>query len=140
MTLSTTYTKHILLADDDDDDCLLFKLSLEELPISFDLTVMNNGEELMNHLNKESTRLPDVLFLDLNMPRKNGYECLSEIKSTERLKQLPVIIFSTSYAPDVVKQLYTNGAHYYVRKPEDVNKYREVIYHALHLKSKVTVI
>ena len=80
--------------------------------------------------------LPNVLFLDLNMPRKNGYECLSEIKLIDRLKNLPVIIFSTSLNHDVVDMLYQNGANYYIRKPGDFNKLKNVISKAVTLISQ----
>ena len=88
--------KHnLLLADDDIDDCIFFKEVLEELPVESFLTTVKDGVELMKFLN--TANLPDVLFLDLNMPRKTGHECLSEIKKDQKLKHLPVIIFSTSF-------------------------------------------
>jgi CheY-like chemotaxis protein len=70
----------VLLADDDADDCLFFKEALEELPLSTSLTIVNDGDQLMKWLLKNTSRLPHVLFLDLNMPRKNGFECLTEIR------------------------------------------------------------
>jgi CheY-like chemotaxis protein len=80
--------------------------------------------------------LPSVLFLDLNMPRKNGFECLSEINVKESLKDLPVIIFSTSYDSEVVKKLYSDGAHFYVRKPNEFEKLKIVIQQALLLTTQ----
>ncbi|HET6557941.1 MAG TPA: hypothetical protein VFG54_11545, partial [Prolixibacteraceae bacterium] len=62
---------HVLLADDDKADCLHFKEALEELPVSARLTIVHNGEQLIEQLTKKGNKLPDVLFLDLNMPRKN---------------------------------------------------------------------
>ena len=109
---------NILLADDDSDDCLFFKDVLDELHLPTLLTTVHNGEQLMEVL-LNSDELPDILFLDLNMPRKNGFECLSEIKQTQKLNQVPVIIFSTSFVPDVVALLYQNGAHHYICKPDD---------------------
>ena len=138
-TSSTAYTKHILLAEDDEDDCFLFKNALEELPLTFHLTIVANGEELMLLLNDINRQLPDVLFLDLNMPRKNGFECLKEIRANETLNHLPVIIFSSAYAPGVVDQLYKDGAQYYVRKPDDISQYKKVIFHSLHLKHKDSI-
>lgn len=78
-----------------------------------------------------SENLPDILFLDLNMPRKNGIECLTEIKQTEDLKDLPVIIFSTSLDMTIVDQMYEKGATYYIRKPGDFSKLKKVIGNAL---------
>ena len=70
---------NILLADDDADDCFFFEKALREIPMATQLTTVNDGERLMDHLSKNMEQLPDVLFLDLNMPRKSGFECLTEI-------------------------------------------------------------
>jgi CheY-like chemotaxis protein len=108
----------ILLADDDLDDRFFFSSSLSELSTLTRLTTVNDGEILINYLSKNSHQLPDVLFLDLNMPRKNGLECLTEIKRNKKLEQLPVIIYSTSLHDAVADELYNNGAHYYIRKTD----------------------
>jgi CheY-like chemotaxis protein len=118
---------HLLLADDDLDDCLFFQEALEELTIVTNLTTVNDGVQLMDFLNAAATALPDTLFLDLNMPRKSGFECLTELKGNESLKGIPVVIFSTSLDPEVVNTLYNNGAHYYIRKPGDFNILKRVI-------------
>ena len=83
---------YLLLADDDIDDCCFFEDALNELPISATLSTVNHGVQLMQYLSAKSGSLPDLLFLDLNMPRKSGFDCLTEIKQSEKLKQLPVII------------------------------------------------
>ncbi|MBK8881778.1 MAG: response regulator [Bacteroidales bacterium] len=124
---------NILLADDDIDDCIFFEKALEELIISTNLTTVHDGEELMQLLANESYNLPDILFLDLNMPRKNGFECLSEIKHDNKLKDLPVIIFSTSFEQEVVNSLYKNGARYFIRKPSVFIQFKEIILRALLL-------
>ncbi len=124
---------HILLADDDEADCLLFKEALEELPVSSRLTIVHDGDELMNELTKEVSKLPDVLFLDLNMPHKNGFASLGEIKRSSDLQNLPVIIFSTSSAQETVKSVFRDAAHYYICKPADFSKLKNVIYEALTL-------
>lgn len=90
-----TSATHILLADDDTDDCLFFKDALEELALSVTLTTVRDGVELMRHLSTQV--LPDVIFLDLNMPRKNGYECLTEIKLNAKLATIPVVVYSTFF-------------------------------------------
>ena len=110
----------IILADDDLDDCMFFEEALNEFPLSIHLSIIHNGEKLMQHLLNKSEILPDLLFLDLNMPRKNGFECLAEIKQNEKLKHLPVIIISTSMVKDVVNLLYKNGALYFIRKPGEL--------------------
>ncbi len=107
---------NLLLADDDVDDRFFFDKALKSLHIPYILTMVVDGAKLMDYLTKETTQLPDALFLDLNMPCKNGAECLKEIKGHAKLKNLPVIIYSTSLHDDVANLLYNNGAHFYIRK------------------------
>lgn len=125
----------ILLADDDKDDCLLFRGALAELQVRTRLTIVYNGEKLMQLLNK-TEQLPDVLFLDLNMPRKNGFACLIKRKQNEKQKQLPVIALSTSFDQDFVTLLYQNGAHHYIRKPNEFSQLKEVINRAITLSAR----
>src|SRR5450432_1255865 len=134
-------SKHlnILLCDDDSDDCYFFNEALENLFLSTNLTAVHDGEQLMQLLTKETNELPHVLFLDLNMPRKNGFECLTEIKHNEKLKQLPVIIFSTSFDKEVANLLYKNGAQYFIRKPSEIPQLQKVILQALTLLTKESV-
>ena len=124
---------NILLADDDIDDCAFFKKAVEDFPISTNYTAVHDGEQLLKQLTNETKELPDVLFLDLNMPRKNGFECLEEIKLNKKLKQLPVIIFSTSFEQEVVNVLYKNGAQHFIRKPSDFLQFKKTIQQALTL-------
>jgi len=127
------YPIKLVLADDDEDDCLLFKEALEELPILTNLSTVNNGEQLMQLLKRIKDPIPCVLFLDLNMPRKNGFECLNEIRRNEKYKTIPIIIYSTSFDKEMVERLYKNGAQYYIRKPAEFSKIKQVIYEALLL-------
>jgi CheY-like chemotaxis protein len=127
---------HLLLADDDADDCMFFNEALKELPIDSSLETVDDGEQLMNLLHSNPDTLPDILFLDLNMPRKTGYQCLSEIKLHDKLKQLPVIIYSTSLNHDVINLLYEEGADHYIRKPGDFKKLKKVILAALTTASQ----
>lgn len=129
----TSETINILLADDDNADCLLFKDALEELPVSALLTIVHNGEELIEEITKKEGKFPDVLFLDLNMPRKSGLASLGEIKRNTDLQNLPVIIFSTASDAGTVKNVYRNAAHYYIAKPPDFSQLKKVIYEALTL-------
>ena len=127
--------KYLLLADDDIDDCDLFTDALNELEQPAILKTVHDGEQLMYFLTNETNVLPDMLFLDLNMPRKNGLECLSAIKENDRLKNLPVIIFSTSFDKEVVNKLYTSGALYYISKPNEFTKLKKVIHNAIRSAS-----
>jgi CheY-like chemotaxis protein len=129
-----TMEYNLLLADDDDDDCDFFREALEELKIPFSLTTVHDGVKLMDFLAAQpADNLPDILFLDLNMPRKNGTECLLDIKKNEKLQKLSVIIFSTSLDKAIVEHMYENGATYYIRKPGDYTQLKKVIENALQL-------
>lgn len=115
----------ILLADDDADDCLLFKEALEELTVPVKLTVVRDGEQLMRLLD---TNAPyDMLFLDLNMPRKNGFDCLTEIRENKKFDDLAVIAISTSFDQDKVDLLYKNGAQHFIHKPNEFSKLKRLI-------------
>lgn len=127
---------NILLADDDIDDCQFFREALEALPVTTRLTTVNDGEQLMKHLADHINQLPHVLFLDINMPRKNGFECLTEIKQTEKLKDLPVVMFSTSKSPEKINILFKTGADIYIRKPSSFSQLVQVIHHALPLAAE----
>ena len=128
---------NILLADDDLDDRIFFDKAIKEIPVNTTLSTVNNGEELMEYLTKNVNMLPDVLFLDLSMPRKTGFECLAEIKENERLKALPVIMFTTSFTRGIDLEenlkitLSRMGSRDYIRKPGDFEEYKSVIHQAL---------
>lgn len=124
---------HIFLADDDVDDCLLFQEALDELSLGVQLFTVHDGEQLMDQLIKSNDALPDIIYLDLNMPRKNGFACLHEIKNDETLKSTPVIIFSTSFDQANADLLYKNGAHYYICKPTEFSQLKKVIHSSVQL-------
>lgn len=126
----------LLLADDDQDDCLFFKEALDFLPLDVNLSIVNDGAELMKFLTSNFQNLPDILFLDLNMPRKNGFECLLEIKLIPELQNLPIIVFSTSIDATVVDLVYEKGVICYIQKPCDFSNLKKVIYDALIITSK----
>lgn len=128
-----TIATSLLLADDDEDDRMFFKDALKDSGLPVELRMVFDGVELMEYLKSGGVKLPDLLFLDLNMPRKTGYECLEEIKRDRKLQQLPVIIFSTSCDKKIAEQLYANGAHYCIRKPGDFDKLIDIIQRAISL-------
>lgn len=136
-TLRQLFPLNILLADDDSDDRYFFNKALNEIPISTKLDTVYDGERLMAHLANNLFSLPDVLFLDLSMPRKSGFECLTEIKENRQFDLMPVIMFSTSYTRDVnyeqsvVNILQKIGAHDYIRKPNDFEQLKLVIQNVL---------
>jgi DNA-binding response OmpR family regulator len=107
----------IILADDDPDDRLLFKDAVVEINNGIAMYSLQGGVELMAHLNDPTNPLPDLIFLDLNMPRKNGFECLEEIRNNERLKNLCIIIYSTSTQFKDILDTLNKGANLYFTKP-----------------------
>ena len=131
-----TKNLNILLADDDFDDCHFFKEALAALPQSTTLKTVHDGDELMQYLCENTEQLPHLLFLDINMPRKNGFDCLSEIKKNNKLKDLPVVMFSTSNAQDKIHILFKTGADVYIRKPGNFAQLVQVIHHALPMAAE----
>jgi CheY-like chemotaxis protein len=118
---------HILLADDDKLDRLFFKDAFEEIDIKTVVNTVNDGIELINYLHSPEDSLPDVLFLDLNMPRKSGLECLKEIKSNQRFKDITIAIYSTSALENEVEDAFVNGANVYIKKPGCFTKLKNIL-------------
>jgi CheY-like chemotaxis protein len=119
--------KYIFLADDDEDDCMLFEDALREVDNNTELRTANDGAELMNILKTTIPPTPDVIFLDLNMPKKNGFECLAEIRNSQKFKDIPVVIFSTTGEEEAISRLYDEGANYFIRKPGSYPKLKMAI-------------
>jgi CheY-like chemotaxis protein len=118
---------HIILADDDEDDRMFFTDAFDELKINTKVQTFINGLELMNYLNEDTSVLPNVLFLDLNMPKKNGIECLLEIKENERFKDIAIAIYSTSSSEEHIEETFVNGANIYIKKPNDFATLKKVL-------------
>ena len=119
--------KSIYLADDDADDCMLFEDALREVCDTTELTMANDGVELLDLMETTVPPPPDVIFLDLNMPRKNGFECLEQIRATLKWKDIPVVIFSTSGQEDMIRKVHDQGANYFIRKPGSFPKLKQAI-------------
>jgi CheY-like chemotaxis protein len=132
-------TIRLLLADDDEDDCLLFAEALQEIQISTQLSMVQNGEQLLRVLQVQEANLPHILFLDLNMPRINGLQCLTELKSRLPLKRIRVVIFSTSYQEEIADQLFENGAIHYLQKPRDFQHLKLLITQVLVLNANAVI-
>jgi CheY-like chemotaxis protein len=118
---------NILLADDDEDDRLFFKDAISQLGISTRINTVNDGVELMDYLLRPGSTLPHVVFLDLNMPRKGGMECLAEIRSHSMLQSLSVAIYSTSSSDEDIEDTFLKGANIYINKPNDFERLKEVL-------------
>lgn len=113
----------ILMADDDEDDFLLTQRALKKSRLINQLIRVSDGEELLDYLrqkgkyNKSNTKLPSFILLDLNMPRMDGREALKEIKSDPELKDIPVVVFTTSKAEEDIIKSYKLGVNSFVTKP-----------------------
>lgn len=118
---------HIILADDDEDDRLLFTDAFDELKINTKVNTFNDGVELMDYLNSDDAVLPNVLFLDLNMPKKNGIECLYEIKRDDKFNDIAIAIFSTSSSEEHIEETFVQGANIYIKKPSDFATLKKVL-------------
>lgn len=115
---------NILVAEDDPDDRLLIEDAFREARISNNITIVNDGVELMEYLHQEGQfsdqekmSLPGLILLDLNMPRKDGREALKEIKADPNLKRIPVIALTTSKEEEDIFRTYDLGASSYITKP-----------------------
>ena len=139
MSVQEFPTKHIFVADDDVQDRMLFQEVIEDLPSLVYLTMASGSGEAVKILN-ELDQLPDVVFVALNMSDKNGFECLREMKHSKKLQSLPVIIFSTSTHPGEVNQAYEEGAHLYIRKPNDFLNFKKIVQYvlAVHWKDNLS--
>ncbi|MCB0448646.1 MAG: response regulator [Confluentibacter sp.] len=118
---------HIILADDDEDDRLFFVDAFEELNMNTKVHTYNDGIELMAYLNSEGALLPQVLFLDLNMPKKNGIECLNEIKANHKLSDIAIAIYSTSASEEDIEETFVLGANIYIKKPSSFDDLKKVL-------------
>lgn len=117
--------KDILLIDDDEDDCEIFLFAIQKVSGERNYTTRNHAAKALQQL--ESNQLqPDLIFLDLNMPVMNGMQFLSEIKKNSRLKEIPVIILTTSSQPELVVQTKALGAYDFVTKPSDFSDFVKI--------------
>ncbi|MCY7291700.1 MAG: response regulator [Ferruginibacter sp.] len=123
---------HILLVEDNEGDIYLVTEALEEGKIVNKISVARDGKEALDFLDKkgkyEKEELPDLILLDVNLPKKNGHEVLEYIKEKEALKQIPVIMLTTSSAEKDILMSYKNHANCFITKPVDVDNFLKVIY------------
>jgi CheY-like chemotaxis protein len=124
MTASSPHRLIVLMADDDEDDQMFAQDAFEESGLPHNLDFVNDGEALIEHLNHclesdqpSRTMLPDLILLDLNMPRKDGREALREIKANPKLRHIPVVVLTTSSSDGDIYRSYDIGANSYITKP-----------------------
>ena len=109
-------TKPVLLVEDDNVDAMTVKRSLHDLDVKVPLIRSTNGEEALEYLREQNNEMPCIILLDLNMPKMNGIEFLKVIKANEKLKQIPVIVFTTSREEyDVIKSFKLSVAGYIIK-------------------------
>lgn len=113
---------HILLVEDNEGDIILTKEALKEAKIKNAITVARDGQEALDILNTAQD-LPDLILLDINLPKVNGLEVLSSVKSNDRLKSIPVIMLSTSSSERDITISYNNYANCFITKPVDLLKF-----------------
>lgn len=113
--------KTFMIIDDDEDDRFFFNEALTNILSSTICLEANNGEEALKLLRKYEL-LPHFIFLDVNMPRMDGHECLKHLKEDEKLKHIPVIMYSTSFSEESINEFHKLGALGFLNKPTDINK------------------
>ena len=116
-----------LLVDDDNDNCEFFGEALNEVAPNIEFFMANNGEDALNKLRKDSFKIPDIIFLDLNMPRMDGKNFLKELKKDSTLKEIPVVIYTTSSNQKDIDETKALGAFYFLTKPSDFQILRKQI-------------
>jgi CheY-like chemotaxis protein len=127
---------NIFYADDDEDDREIFCIAIEQINPAIQVTFSRDGEEALKILTAQSTP-PNFIFLDVNMPRMNGVECLIKLKSDNRLKNIPVIMYSTTSDSNEINKLILLGAEDFVVKVSSFEKLRESIHKVLTKKNLV---
>ena len=130
--MNETQIKNVLLAEDDEEDVLLFNTVLSELNKEIIVSVATDGNELITFL-KQATTLPEMIFLDLNMPHKNGFECLTEIRGNEKWNNIKIVILSTSSQPQQIETAYKGGADLYLAKPVSYTQFKNMLEKCLNL-------
>lgn len=133
--------KNILLVEDNLGDIRLTQEALKEANVEHQLFIAKDGEEALNFLKKASTdekrEFPDLIFLDLNLPRKDGREVLREIKQDPALKLIPVVVLTTSDALPDIEKSYQLHANCYITKPVDINQFIDVVKSVEHFWFKI---
>ncbi len=120
-------SKPILLVEDDNVDVMTVKRALADLRVRNPLVHSTNGEEALEYLQAQSNKKPCLILLDLNMPKMNGVEFLRTIKTDKALKNIPVVVLTTSKSEKDIAEIFENGVAGYVVKPADYKKFVEAI-------------
>ena len=131
ITMTTNETVRILVSDNDKEDRKDFIEAFKNLKIFCVVHTVENGTELMTYLNEPLYKPPHLLFLSLDTPKKSSLECLIEIKKMERLKNLTIVIYSTSSSQKDIEDTFLNGANVYLKKPAHLTVLKKTLLHIL---------
>jgi len=123
---------HIILAEDDRDDQLFFKTAFKGLKLDYSLTICNDGDELINYLNLAKD-VPHILFLDLQMPRKNGMQCLKEIRSNSRYRDMTVAIYTSFASAENHEETFILGANVFIKKPRELSELNKILLEVIYI-------
>jgi two-component system, chemotaxis family, response regulator Rcp1 len=127
----TVMAINILVVEDNAGDARLIVEALKNTKVKLELHVVTDGQEAMDFLNKKGKyskeQLPDMILLDLNLPKKDGREVLAEIKTDNLFKRIPVVIMTSSQAEEDIVKSYNLHANCYITKPIDLNQFIKVV-------------
>lgn len=123
---------HIMLAEDDYDDQLFFKSAFKELKLDYELTICNDGVDVINAL-EAAEILPHIIFLDLNMPRKSGMECLEEIRSDVRYRNTAIAIYTSLTSAQNHEETFIKGANIFIKKPRELHDLKKILLEVIYI-------
>jgi two-component system, response regulator len=140
---------NILMADDDPDDCLLFAEAIDEIGLLHQVRTVHDGEALLDYLlasvkyqSDPNTVRPDLILLDLNMPKKDGREAIRQIKEDHQLRRIPIVVLTTSVSGADIVRVYEEGASSFLSKPTSFDGWVDLVrqldkywFHLVHLPS-----
>jgi CheY-like chemotaxis protein len=127
----TSQPVEILLVEDNEDDAVIIQEVFSDMRLATLINVVRDGEEALAYLQRTGkykvVRMPDIVLLDINMPKKNGFEVLEEMKKDPRLQSLPVIMLTTSHREEDIVRSYAKGACSYIHKLVDLDQFKHLI-------------
>ena len=135
---------HILLVEDNEGDILLTTEAFEEGKIANKITVVRDGEAAIDYLDKagayNEAPTPDLVLLDVNLPKKNGQEVLQHIKSSEAIRHIPVVMLTTSSSEKDIMESYKNYANSYITKPVEISSFINIISRIEHFRISIVAL
>jgi CheY-like chemotaxis protein len=138
----TSHPVEILLVEDNEDDAVIIQEVFADMRLATLINVVRDGEEALAYLQRmgkyKVVRMPDIVLLDINMPKKNGFEVLEAIKKDPRLQSLPVVMLTTSHRQEDIVRSYTKGACSYIHKLVDLDQFKHLIMQFEHYWTSVS--